>query len=40
MTEYQVSVLVDLHGTLADSVYQHVAACQQALHAAGIERSV
>ena len=40
MTEYQVSVLFDWHGTLVDSVYQHVAACQQALHAARIEPSV
>jgi HAD superfamily hydrolase (TIGR01509 family) len=34
------SFLFDLDGTLIDSVYQHVAAWQQALHAAGIELSV
>ena len=28
MTEYRLSVLFDLHGTLVDSLYQHVAACQ------------
>src|SRR5262252_4148043 len=40
MTERSVSFLFDLDGTLVDSVYQHVAAWQQALHAAGIELSV
>jgi HAD superfamily hydrolase (TIGR01509 family) len=40
MTERTVSFLFDLDGTLVDSVYQHVAAWQQALHAAGIELSV
>ncbi len=35
-----VSFLFDLDGTLIDSVYQHVLAWQQALHAAGIELSV
>ena len=39
MTEYQVSVLFDLHDTLVDGVYRHAAACQQAVHAAGIEPS-
>jgi beta-phosphoglucomutase-like phosphatase (HAD superfamily) len=36
----RVSFLFDLDGTLVDSVYQHVAAWQQALHAAHIELSV
>jgi HAD superfamily hydrolase (TIGR01509 family) len=36
----RVSFLFDLDGTLVDSVYQHVLAWQQALHAAGIELSV
>jgi HAD superfamily hydrolase (TIGR01509 family) len=36
----EVSFLFDLDGTLVDSVYQHVLAWQQALHAAGIELSV
>jgi HAD superfamily hydrolase (TIGR01509 family) len=40
MSERSVSFLFDLDGTLVDSVYQHVAAWQQALHAAGIELSV
>src|SRR5215831_3044022 len=40
MTERSVSFLFDLDGTLVDSVYQHVAAWQQALHAAGIKLSV
>ncbi|MBV8143456.1 MAG: HAD family hydrolase [Gammaproteobacteria bacterium] len=40
MTERSVSFLFDLDGTLVDSVYQHVAAWQQALHAASIELSV
>ena len=40
MSEGNVSFLFDLDGTLVDSVYQHVAAWQQALHAAGIELSV
>jgi HAD superfamily hydrolase (TIGR01509 family) len=40
MTERSVSFLFDLDGTLVDSVYQHVAAWQQALQAAGIELSV
>jgi HAD superfamily hydrolase (TIGR01509 family) len=35
-----VSFVFDLDGTLVDSVYQHVAAWQEALHAAGIELSV
>ena len=34
------SFLFDLDGTLVDSVYQHVLAWQEALHAAGIELSV
>ena|SRR5215469_12737562 len=34
------SFLFDLDGTLIDSVYQHVMAWQQALHASGIELSV
>ena len=40
MSDRGVSFLFDLDGTLIDSVYQHVAAWQQALHAAGIELSV
>jgi HAD superfamily hydrolase (TIGR01509 family) len=40
MSDRSVSFLFDLDGTLIDSVYQHVAAWQQALHAAGIELSV
>ncbi len=40
MTARNVSFLFDLDGTLVDSVYQHVAAWQQALHASGIELSV
>ena len=40
MTATGVSFLFDLDGTLVDSVYQHVAAWQQALHAAHIELSV
>ncbi len=40
MTERSVSFLFDLDGTLVDSVYQHVAAWQQALQAAAIELSV
>ena len=36
----EVSFLFDLDGTLVDSVYQHVAAWQQALHDSGIELSV
>lgn len=40
MAERTVSFLFDLDGTLVDSVYQHVAAWQQALHASGIELSV
>ena len=36
----QCSFLFDLDGTLVDSVYQHVAAWQQALHAADVELSV
>ena len=35
-----VSFLFDMDGTLVDSVYQHVAAWQEALHAEGIELSV
>jgi len=35
-----VSFLFDLDGTLVDSVYQHVAAWQQALHASDIDLSV
>ena len=40
MTTTQTSFLFDLDGTLIDSIYQHVAAWQQALHAAGIDLSV
>ncbi len=40
MHRSHVSFLFDLDGTLVDSVYQHVLAWQQALHAAGIELSV
>jgi len=40
MSERSVSFLFDLDGTLVDSVYQHVAAWQQALHAEDIELSV
>ncbi len=40
MHRHKVSFLFDLDGTLVDSVYQHVLAWQQALHAAGIELSV
>jgi len=40
VTDRDVSFLFDLDGTLVDSVYQHVAAWQQALHASGIELSV
>jgi HAD superfamily hydrolase (TIGR01509 family) len=40
MAKVAVSFLFDLDGTLVDSVYQHVAAWQQALHAANIELSV
>ena len=40
MNRSNVSFLFDLDGTLVDSVYQHVLAWQQALHAAGIELSV
>jgi len=40
MSRTDVSFLFDLDGTLVDSVYQHVLAWQQALHAAGIELSV
>lgn len=40
MHRREVSFLFDLDGTLVDSVYQHVLAWQQALHAAGIELSV
>lgn len=40
MNQDTVSFLFDLDGTLVDSVYQHVAAWQQALHAADIELSV
>jgi HAD superfamily hydrolase (TIGR01509 family) len=40
MSERSVSFLFDLDGTLVDSVYQHVAAWQQALQAAAIELSV
>ena len=40
MQRNRVSFLFDLDGTLVDSVYQHVLAWQQALHAAGIELSV
>ncbi len=36
----EVSFLFDMDGTLVDSVYQHVAAWQEALHAEGIELSV
>jgi len=40
MSDSDVSFVFDLDGTLVDSVYQHVAAWQQALEAAGIELSV
>ena len=40
MASDDVSFVFDLDGTLVDSVYQHVAAWQEALHAAGIELSV
>lgn len=40
MSGSNVSFLFDLDGTLVDSVYQHVQAWQEALHAAGIELSV
>jgi len=40
MPQGNVSFIFDLDGTLVDSVYQHVAAWQQALHAAAIELSV
>jgi HAD superfamily hydrolase (TIGR01509 family) len=40
MTTRETTFIFDLDGTLIDSVYQHVAAWQQALHAAGIELSV
>jgi HAD superfamily hydrolase (TIGR01509 family) len=40
LTQSGVSFLFDLDGTLVDSVYQHVAAWQQALHATHIELSV
>ncbi len=41
MTETgDVSFLFDMDGTLVDSVYQHVAAWQEALQASGIELSV
>jgi HAD superfamily hydrolase (TIGR01509 family) len=40
VTEHRVSFLFDLDGTLVDSVYQHVAAWQQALQTADIELSV
>ncbi|HEX4266616.1 MAG TPA: HAD family hydrolase [Steroidobacteraceae bacterium] len=40
MSSSSVSFLFDLDGTLVDSVYQHVLAWQEALHAAGIELSV
>ncbi|HEX3844239.1 MAG TPA: HAD family hydrolase [Steroidobacteraceae bacterium] len=40
MSRSDVSFIFDLDGTLVDSVYQHVQAWQEALHAAGIELSV
>jgi HAD superfamily hydrolase (TIGR01509 family) len=40
MSSSNVSFLFDLDGTLVDSVYQHVQAWQESLHAAGIELSV
>ncbi len=40
MSSSGVSFLFDLDGTLVDSVYQHVLAWQESLHAAGIELSV
>ncbi len=40
MADIDVSFVFDLDGTLVDSVYQHVAAWQEALHEAGIELSV
>src|SRR2546425_6409645 len=35
-----VAFLFDLDGTLVDSVYQHVLAWREAMHAAGIELAV
>jgi len=40
VADIDVSFVFDLDGTLVDSVYQHVAAWQEALHEAGIELSV
>jgi HAD superfamily hydrolase (TIGR01509 family) len=40
MVDNNVSFIFDLDGTLVDSVYQHVQAWHEALHAAGIELSV
>jgi HAD superfamily hydrolase (TIGR01509 family) len=40
MVGSKVSFIFDLDGTLIDSVYQHVQAWHEALHAAGIELSV
>ena len=40
MAHNDVSFIFDLDGTLVDSVYQHVLAWQEALHAANIELSV
>ena len=40
MSSSGISFLFDLDGTLVDSVYQHVQAWREALHAAGIELSV
>jgi len=40
MMSYRVSFIFDLDGTLVDSVYQHVLAWQEALHAVGIDLSV
>ena len=40
MSNRDISFLFDLDGTLVDSVYQHVAAWQQALQVSGIDLSV
>ena len=40
MAHNDVSFLFDLDGTLVDSVYQHVLAWQEALHAANIDLAV
>jgi beta-phosphoglucomutase-like phosphatase (HAD superfamily) len=40
VARHQTSFLFDLHGTLVDSVYQHVLAWREALDQEGIELSV